>query len=513
MTKLLGSSYLHRACLLSVLLGLLLLWAFTPQEYVASDPGNYSRRAFNILQNGDLGSSHVFGHRLAVTLPVALFYTLFGVNILATNVWPLIAVIVLTVTVWLALPDKRSKCLGVVLCLLCVPLLDSAVVLLPDIIAAAFMGLSSLVLFKRRSALQEDRRRWLLVPLAAVSLLFFAFLAKMSAYWVLPLWALALVADVKDEDTVKMLRRFYLPAVVTGVALGAGYLLFCEMIWGDPLARFESINALTAHHLWDWDKQNLNEMVKRITVSPIRLLLAQYGSIVILAFLGLILSPPDLRPWAHYTVLCILFFWFGSTSFTQYEPMPLVDRMTLPALPGILVLAGFAASRLRVASERIPIVNNTVPVLLVVGIAALPFAKHVESLRERPLAETHAMAMVRQEVTSNPDKRFLLLCSDQKSPRSLSFYFGYTYPANLYVTDPQRVDIGQVSCYKAFVFVHKQRSCFLESAYGHRHFDEGIQALRLPVAYREGDVALYQSEHIEELLKSILPNKSMESDK
>lgn len=516
MTNVSASSYMHRACLLIVLLGLILLWAFTPQEYVASDPGNYSRRAFNILQNSDFGSSNILGHRLAVTVPVALLYALFGVNIHTTNLWPLIAVIVLSVTVWLALPDKKSKCIGVVLCLLCVPLLDSAVVLFPDIIAAAFMGLSSLMLFKRRIILQADKghSRFLIVPIATVFLLFLAFLAKMSAYWVLPLWGLALAADVKDKDTMQMLRRFYLPAVITGLALGIGYLLFCEIIWGDPLARFKSINALTGHHLWSWDKQILSgEIVKRLTVGPMRLLLTQYGSIIILAFFGLFLSPPDLRQWAHYTIFCIFFFWFGSTSFTQYQPMPLVNRMALPALPGILVLAGFAASRLRVSSERFPIVNDLITVLLVLGIAALPFAKHIKSLRERSLGETRAMTLLQHEVSTNPDKIFLLLCSDQRSPGSLSFYFGYTCPRNLYVVDPLHLGNDLVGFDEAFVFVHEKRSRFLESAYGKRHFDEEIQALQLPIAYAGGDVVLFRTEQTEKLVNTILPKEMTKNER
>jgi hypothetical protein len=498
---------------MGVILGLILLWAGTPQEYVASDPGAYARRAFNILQNGDFGSSHVFGHRIAVTLPVALLYALFGVNIHTTNLWPLIAVIILAVTVWLALPDKRSKCLGVVLCLLCVPLLDAAVVLLPDVIAAAFMGLSSLVLFKRRSVLQKTMGRSLAVPLAAVFLLFLAFLAKMSAYWLLPLWAMAIVADVRDNHTAPMLRRFYLPAVIAGLTLAAGYLLFCSVIWDDPFARFKSVQGLTGQHLWSWDSQNLSAMVRRLTVSPVRLLVAQYGTLIVLAGFGVILSPVGLRPWTVYTVLCILFFWFGSTSFTRYEPMPLVPRMTLPALPGILILAGYAASRVRLASERRPVVNDTIAVLLLLAIMALPFARHVESLRERPLAETRAMALVRQRVNDNADKQILLLCSDQRSPHSLSFYGGYAYPPNLRVAYPQQLDIGTSSFDEAFVFVHKQRSRFLQSAYGQRNFDKEIDALRLPIAYTAGDVVLFEAEHPENLVNSVLPNKSMEHDK
>lgn len=61
------------------------MWLLCPQEFIASDPWVYSQRAFEISQQLDFGSSDVFNHRLAVTIPVAIFYRIFGVNIITTN--------------------------------------------------------------------------------------------------------------------------------------------------------------------------------------------------------------------------------------------------------------------------------------------------------------------------------------------------------------------------------------------------------------------------------------------
>jgi hypothetical protein len=41
--------------LLAVLLVFILPWLLCPQEFIASDPWNYSHRAFSISQSGDFG--------------------------------------------------------------------------------------------------------------------------------------------------------------------------------------------------------------------------------------------------------------------------------------------------------------------------------------------------------------------------------------------------------------------------------------------------------------------------
>ena len=67
--------------------------------------------------------------------------------------------------------------------------------------------------------------------------------------------------------------------------------------------------------------------------------------------------------------------------------------------------------------------------------------------------------------------------------------FEYRYPKNLRVTP---VGGERLLADGAFVFVHRQRSRFLESAYGDPRFDEKIESLDLPVVYAAGDVSLFR---------------------
>jgi hypothetical protein len=503
--------------LLAALMVFTILWLFYPQEFIASDPWGYSWRAFSISESGDFGIGQVFDHRLTVLLPTALFYKIFGVSIQATNLLPLLSSLLIILTVWLALPDRNSRIIGTVLCLTSVPLFRSSVALYPDIISAAFMALSFHMLLSGRKAGRRERG-WIAMcfSLIATASLFTAFLAKLSAYWVLPLWIWALAVDLKSKDRAVLLRRFYLPALIGGLCLGIGYLLFCTFIWDDPLARLKAIETLAGKHLWAWNNASAHDMMERLTISPVRLLISQYGIPVLgLSLLAPIVAPRSIRPWAYYAVVCLLLFWFGSTSFTKYEPMPLMERMTLPILPSFCILAAYLTSRLSVSSDRPAWVSSLISILFILVLTGIPFAKYLNSWRQKQLPEAQTMSIVRKEVEKHPAKQFLMLCSDTRSPRSLSFYFGYRYPENLHVVSVRELKQDSHQNDRVFVFMDRDRSRFLQDAYGKRHYDSEIDALDLPCLYTSEKVVLLeiqQQKHLAELIFMVSQTKPEPSE-
>lgn len=498
-------------CLLLVLVLYVLLWLVYPQEFIASDPWLYSTRAFEISRGFQFGDGHVFDHRLGVTIPVAVSYAVLGVGITTTNMWPLCAALLIIVTVWVALPTASSKMTGAVICLTSIPLFKSSLALYPDGIAAAFMALSSLLLFERKRLIQANNAS-LLVTSGAVSLLFVAFLAKESAYWVLPLWIYAALTDMKSSERALLMRQFYLPLIATGTFLGVAYLGFCYTIWGDPLARFKSVQSLTGQHLWSWEDATIRDYIKRLTIAPIRLLTSQYSAhMLFFALCGFVIAPPSIRQWRYYTACCILFYWFGSTSFTRYEPMPLMERMTLPALPGIYILGAFVitrlASYLSTFSRRLQHAGAVLPLLLVVCFTGSSFVAYIYSWKNITLAEANVMAIVQQEIKDNPEKKYLLISSDSRSPASLSFYFDYHYPDNLKVVSVAALTTDLLTqADKEFVFLDKSRSEFLASAYGNAFYDKEIEALNLVPLYYSGDVVLFTAERKEQLENLIVLN-------
>jgi hypothetical protein len=481
---------------LLVVIGLfVLLWSLYPHEFIASDPWKYSANAYAVSQGTSLNhpENNPFTQRIGVFVPVALFYRLFGVSIITTNLWLLCSAILILIVVWAALPTTRRKVLGLVMCATSVPLFKAAVALYPDIVATAFMALSALCLFYRAKTM-AGRGVYRLLPVLAVCSLFIAFLAKESAYWMVPLWLIASAADWRRGDRA-LLRRFYLPAVVTGVILGAGYLAFSQAVWGDPLARIRSVQIVAGNHLWLQSYATRLGLIRRLTIVPPGRLLLDYGAAGIFAFLSLWLIPRPLRFWAGYTIITVLLFWFGTTSFTNYEPLPAVTRQTLPCLPGIYILAGYFASRVRVPLTGSAATNRLIGGLACVVLAGIPFLGYVHSWPRDGYPEARAMAIVSQAAAADSQRRILLITSDARSPDALAFYFGYRYPANLTavaVADLTAEQLRQAD--EAIIFVNQDRSEFLSVGYGWQDFDRRIAALALPPVYATGGVSLYRSD-------------------
>ncbi|HVR29397.1 MAG TPA: hypothetical protein VMS86_07655 [Thermoanaerobaculia bacterium] len=488
--------------LLAALLAFAVLWLLCPQEYVVSDPGAYSKRAYRIAEDGRFGAGHIFDQRLAVTLPTALVYRTVGVNILTTNFVVLLSALLIMLTVWLALPDTKSRAIGAALCLTSIPLFSSSLVLFPDLIATAFMALSAHLLFSRRKVV-ERRGDPALVSVAAVALLFIAFLAKESAYWVLPLWVWAVVIDLRQSDRATLLRRFYVPALATAIGLAAVYLAFSYATWGDPLIRFKVIQAMTGQHVWSWGEDSA-ELLARLTVGPPRFFYREYGALILLlAALGGSLATGPMRPWSFYAASCLLLFWFGSSSFTSYQPLPLKPRQALPILPAIYILAACSASRIRIPFGSWQRARSLVPVLLILTYAGWRFVAHYESRREKVFPEQVAMSHVRNQIRSDPESDYLLVCSDSSSVGSLSFFFGYEYPDNLEVVYVEDLSPEQVHGRAAYVYVNHGRSSYRWDKYGKRHYDAEIQSLTFAPVYQEKDVLLLRSDREDLLLELI----------
>jgi hypothetical protein len=452
-----------RVALLLVLLLYVGLWIVYPHYFVASDPWDYSKRAFEISRHLDFGGDHVFNQRLTVVVPVAVLYSAFGVGLWTTDLWPLVAVLAIIVAVWLALPDESTRIAGMALAASSIVLLRASTALWPDIIATAFMAWSSLVLFNRRRLVHAGPRR--LVPQLAVALLFAAGLAKETAAWMLPLWVSALACDLASRERAVWLRRFHLPAVTTAVALLGVYLAFCWLVWSDPLAHFRSVDAIGGTHPWSWANLSPDERIDRLTLGPARLLHERYGlPILLLAAGGAVLRETTTRPWAWYTGCCLLLYWFGSASLTRYAPLPLEARMTYPLLPGLLVLAAVAASRLAALLAHRARARRVAPVVVLLALVGLltglPFARWVAGWRGRS-EEADAMDIVRREVVEQPLRRHLLICSDQRSPRSLAFHFGYEYPDNLLAVSIADLRDELLVPGRHFVFRDRSRSRFL----------------------------------------------------
>jgi hypothetical protein len=172
--------------------------------------------------------------------------------------------------------------------------------------------------------------------------------------------------------------------------------------------------------------------------------------------------------------------------------MPLTERMTLPALPGLYILAAYGASRISVLAPTMSRRATWLPIVLVASLVAAPLAQELLSWRGRLRPEAGGMVIVRDEVLRDPGHQYVLVSSDPRSPESLAFFFDYQYPSNLRVISADALvrSASPIEAHRAFVFANRERSQFLADAFGVKSYDAEIADTGLAPVYDVGGVSL-----------------------
>jgi hypothetical protein len=400
------------------------------RDLATADPLYYARHAHDLAFDRSHLSSNgddvVFAMRLGLTVPLGLLFRLFGASLVVTNLPSLFAGLGIMAIAYAAASTPRAKLLAVLFAMVCTPLLVDGRELTPDLPCGAVMAASILCLSRR----DRPRGSWWVVG-AAVAW-FAAFQIKEVAVWCAPVWVYAILRDLRDRGARCVVRTFA-PAIGVGVGLAAGYLVFCAVFWGDPVARFTGIEAAAAWgHDWSLVGHPTAEWVARLTWGPPALLFGMFRLAVIPVVLAPWLVRGRDRLWVVAAATIVLMFWFGSSTLSDYIPLPTGRRMVLPLVPELIVLSALATDA---ALERL----RDVRWRLVLGLA---FAvclvyPHVNSIRKKVFVdrpETAAYAALRAEVASTTDP-VVLLCGDFRCGMFADLHFGFEVPANLVVVN------------------------------------------------------------------------------
>jgi hypothetical protein len=422
----------------------------------AADPLWYAEKAHDLAHGAEklraTRETYPFAMRLGLTTPIALMYRMFGVSTLATNVPCLLAGLAIIAIAYAAAPTPRARLLAMAFVSVCTPLVADAHEINPDLPCAAAMAASVLCLSRR------DRPRGAAWTIGAVVAWFVAFQIKEAAAWCAPVWLYAVVCDLRDRGA-RWVVRVFAPAVAAGAVLAAGYLALCAAVWGDPMARFHGIQAAASTHEWSMAGQPTRQWLARLIWEPPVLLFKMFRTALVLVVVSPWLVRGRDRIWIVATLAIIALYWFGSSTTAAYIPLPLVRRMILPALPGIVVLSALAGDA--ALDRRKPSAGGGPPDRSGGGAGVLPRGPsasagvrdprwrtalglvlavslvfpHVTSLRKLVLpghAERAVYAVLRSEVAGTTG-RVVVVCGDPRCPPITGFHFGFEPPANLTV--------------------------------------------------------------------------------
>jgi hypothetical protein len=405
------------------------LFVAVQQDLATADLVSYANYAHELAQHPSSlfarQDSFPFVMRLGLTGSMALLYRVFGTSPFTTNALGLISGLAIMVIAYVAVSTPRAKLLAVLFAMVCTPLLIDARELTPDMPCAAAIAASILCLSRR----DRPRGRWWLV--GGVVAWFLAFQVKEIAVWCVPIWGYAVIRDLRDRGARWVVDTFA-PAVGVSAALVGGYLAFCAVFWGDPLARFTGIQQATSAHDWSLVGRPAAQWIARLTWQPPVLLFEMFR----VALVPVVLSPWLVRGrdriWIAATATLILMYWFGSSTLKVYMPLPPFRRMLLPAMPGILVLSALVTD---VALDRIR--HAMLRRGLAVVFALYLLIPHVNTVRKRVFPvrlDSAAFGTLRAELANTTD-RVVLICADGDMwcPALAGYYFGFELPANLSV--------------------------------------------------------------------------------
>ena len=440
----------------------------------ASDPLAYAENAYAIERDPQAAfahpPNHPFAMRIGLTVPLAGVYRVLGVNGYTTDLIPLLAALAIICAVFFAVPAGRARQFALLFGVTATLLVRQGSVLGVDVLCTALLAWSLLLLAKGRLS-------------GAMALWFAAFLVKESAIWIAPAWAYALYVDSQKVGWRTAVRA-YVPALAVGLALAGLYLWFCAWAWGDPLARFAGVQELANEHRWSLGGKGAGVRLHRLTWGPPLLLVTTFGAVVLLAPFGPRHLPRPERTWVVATLSVVLLFWFGSAGTSTFEPLPLLPRMLLPALPGIVVLAAVAAERYA---------RRPLAIAAVVAAAVVPCAFAVVPGLFPARPETAAYAALRADVARGGP--VVLVCGDVRCPSITNFHFGFAPPASLTIV--YAADFAPVPGARVRALVNRPRTCYLEQAYradyGEQDRTQMIEALHLPALWTSRDVTLYDA--------------------
>ena len=478
------------------MLGLVLLWLRFPHNYRASDPWQYALFA-RLIAKGIYFKTfpvpNIFGQRFGVLLPVAAVYALFGMTPSTTDLVPLLAGLSILFMIWRVLPHGAALP-GVVCTVTCIPLVWGMTELFPDLISAAFLLLSVLVLSRRLGSV-APRVRVLHAGLGVFAW-YCAMLAKESAWWGLPIWAGSLAVDTL-RGRRKVLLWFHAPAFLFGLLLAAGYLWFSGHFFGDPLLRLHDVQALTGRH--QWSIHNPAQLRRRLTIGTALFFWQQYGPVLLLALPGWFVLPAKLRIWAAFSVVTLLLFWFGSTSLTSYQPLPLISRMQLSCMPGLCIAAAYFVYWLSCRAPRF--IGPKLSLFLLSAVVGLVMAPRLrrEVLSWRATPDLEAMALVKAEVRQHRQTRYLIISAEFRTNDYVAAYLRFTPPANtslVYAGELTAEMLAQAD--KALLVIDPRN----QSDHNDRHksYAQQIARFGFPRFFQRGNVTVFASEDLTKLL-------------
>ncbi len=321
--------------LMIILMAHVLLWIVLKPPVPHSDDRVYVEEGLRFMQEDYHLSESPKSHRFMVIIPVTWWISLLGNHPFVVSLWPLQCTLLTIAGVFLLLRSyPQWAFLSSALIAFNVIQLIYSSVAFPDAVVSLFAFMTVACVAMRHEKTQG-------LGLLAALLLIIGFFAKQIILFILPFLIYVFYTDWKQNKPMIFWKQFTAAVMVlTGVVLCFSYLFTGELLF---LA-----HAVEEHHNRVFVNLTASELFRRLTIAPLEFLFWQVGywPLLLTAWPAFFLHDNRLNFWKSYALILLVTLWTGTTSFNQWSPVPLLDRMWMMWIVPLGILAGYTLKAL-----------------------------------------------------------------------------------------------------------------------------------------------------------------------
>jgi len=298
------------------------------------DDLSYIKYGFQVAEGKFQIVDDIFNQRWGIIFPLGLIIKVIGSQSYKLVLFPVICIIATIWIIYIASVRQRSHIMSLaILFYIADPYtFNFSSKIYPDNIASPFF-LGSLVLLFYRN--KNQILNAVLFSLAAT----YCMLIKETIIYLIPLFLLIFIIDLVRKEN----RTFWIWAVSVMLILITSYLFVYWGKTGDPFFRIYTIHHGHYQSPYSTYDKNLQSILPRLTTGPFYMLLGT-GMFTLAAFsiLPLFRSTKfDLNSfdfyWSFLSLYLLVVFFYGSSSLTFYNLLPLFGRMYLPIIPVLAI--------------------------------------------------------------------------------------------------------------------------------------------------------------------------------
>jgi hypothetical protein len=457
------------------------------QGYSDSDPRHYSTLANNlahgVLQIPHYGGPPVFPLRLGVYAPAASLIRIFGLSEVTLVAYPFVVSIAGCLLAYVLSRRFGNPLAGLIgLSVLAVLPIDiqMASLLLPDAIAAFWANVAIALACVALDSSNSRRS----VFFGVMSGVFFgvSWLCKESVVYLVP-FVVLLVLVLHGESGLSARTTSMIAIGVGSITVLLAETVFYRSITGDLLFRFHATERnYVQNAVWFFDQSSpyfgwdsggyAKALVKRLFFTGPRDMLFNSRMIFLpaLAILGagwaVVFRRRSFVISTIWLISLLVMFNFMTSSFTTYQPLPLLDRYLYPILlPCLVLVGGFLATLLvgdsdsgnsdyHVLAER-----RFWAMVLIVGFFGISALSMRSSMSRPQHVERNAVTRLRDTD---------VVYTDFRTARNLVFFrTGLLLPSNATTIAWEKEDLRKIPK-GAYVLANKNTTNFLKITYKYK---------------------------------------------